>query len=141
MATVGLAQLWRIAVRFLLVTVRRLARLGEPGKGLTHKSMVAKIALPRANPFADSFALTAMRAIWTHLQVACFEPQNRVAREGMMLAATQAGIAFSNSSVALEHGMGRPIGAKFHGRPRTEELKNGAMRNSARDLCSSLASS
>ena len=32
----------------------------------------------------------------------------------MMLAATQAGIAFSNSSVALVHGMSRPIGAKFH---------------------------
>jgi alcohol dehydrogenase class IV len=68
----------------------------------------------RANPFADSFALTAMRAIWAHLQIACFEPQNHVAREGMMLAATQAGIAFSNSSVALVHGMSRPIGAKFH---------------------------
>jgi alcohol dehydrogenase len=32
----------------------------------------------------------------------------------MMLAATQAGIAFSNSSVALVHGMSRPIGAHFH---------------------------
>jgi alcohol dehydrogenase class IV len=48
------------------------------------------------------------------LRIACFEPQNRIAREGMMLAATQAGIAFSNSSVALVHGMSRPIGAKFH---------------------------
>jgi alcohol dehydrogenase class IV len=32
----------------------------------------------------------------------------------MMLAATQAGIAFSNASVALVHGMSRPIGAHFH---------------------------
>ncbi len=32
----------------------------------------------------------------------------------MMLAATQAGVAFSNSSVALVHGMSRPIGARFH---------------------------
>jgi alcohol dehydrogenase class IV len=32
----------------------------------------------------------------------------------MMLAATQAGIAFSNSSVALVHGMSRPLGAHFH---------------------------
>ena len=31
-----------------------------------------------------------------------------------MLGATQAGIAFSNSSVALVHGMSRPIGAHFH---------------------------
>ena len=31
-----------------------------------------------------------------------------------MLGATQAGLAFSNSSVALVHGMSRPIGARFH---------------------------
>ena len=68
----------------------------------------------RANAFADSFALTAMRAIWMNLPSAYFEPYNRAAREAMMLAATQAGIAFSNSSVALVHGMSRPIGAKFH---------------------------
>jgi alcohol dehydrogenase class IV len=32
----------------------------------------------------------------------------------MMLASLNAGIAFSNSSVALIHGMSRPIGAHFH---------------------------
>lgn len=31
-----------------------------------------------------------------------------------MIGATQAGLAFSNSSVALVHGMSRPIGAHFH---------------------------
>ncbi len=31
-----------------------------------------------------------------------------------MIGATLAGIAFSNSSVALVHGMSRPIGAHFH---------------------------
>ena len=31
-----------------------------------------------------------------------------------MAAATQAGMAFSNSSVTLVHGMSRPIGAHFH---------------------------
>ena len=31
-----------------------------------------------------------------------------------MLGAMQAGIAFTNSSVALVHGMSRPIGARFH---------------------------
>src|SRR4029077_7039879 len=42
------------------------------------------------------------------------EPRNAVAREGMMIGATQAGLAFSNASVALVHGMSRPIGAHFH---------------------------
>jgi alcohol dehydrogenase class IV len=32
----------------------------------------------------------------------------------MMLGATLAGIAFSNASVALVHGMSRPIGAFYH---------------------------
>ena len=32
----------------------------------------------------------------------------------MMLAATQAGMAFSNASVALVHGMSRSLGAHFH---------------------------
>ena len=31
-----------------------------------------------------------------------------------MLGSTLAGIAFSNSSVALVHGMSRPIGANYH---------------------------
>ncbi len=39
---------------------------------------------------------------------------NRAAREAMMLGATTAGMAFSNASVALVHGMSRPIGAFFH---------------------------
>lgn len=68
----------------------------------------------KANPFSDGMALQAMRAIARHLRTACAEPQNRAAREAMMLAATQAGMAFSNASVALVHGMSRPIGAFFH---------------------------
>jgi alcohol dehydrogenase class IV len=32
----------------------------------------------------------------------------------MMTAALEAGLAFSNSSVALVHGMARPLGAYFH---------------------------
>jgi len=68
----------------------------------------------RANPFSDALALAAMDLIGKHLRAAYHEPRNAGAREGMMLGATQAGLAFSNSSVALVHGMSRPIGAHFH---------------------------
>jgi len=68
----------------------------------------------RANPFSDGMALLAMRAIAPNLRRVCADPEDRPAREAMMLGATQAGIAFSNSSVALVHGMSRPIGAHFH---------------------------
>jgi len=68
----------------------------------------------KANPFTDSIALTAMRTIYQNIRTACAEPDNRQAREAMMLAATQGGIAFANASVTLIHGMSRPIGALFH---------------------------
>jgi alcohol dehydrogenase class IV len=114
MLCIGLAYLPQAAlVDFELTLTKPMRLTADTGvDSLTH-AIEAYISR-RANPFADSFALTAMGAIWKHLEIACFEPQNRAAREGMMLAATQAGIAFSNSSVALVHAMSRPIGAKFH---------------------------
>jgi alcohol dehydrogenase class IV len=67
-----------------------------------------------ANPYSDGQALAAMRLIGANLRTAYHEPRNAAAREAMMLGATLAGLAFSNSSVALVHGMSRPIGAHFH---------------------------
>jgi alcohol dehydrogenase class IV len=55
-----------------------------------------------------------MALIGANIRVAYAEPNNAAAREAMMLGATEAGLAFSNSSVALVHGMSRPIGAHFH---------------------------
>jgi alcohol dehydrogenase class IV len=68
----------------------------------------------RANPFSDALAISAMRLIGANLRTAFHEPRNVEARAAMMLGATQAGLAFSNASVALVHGMSRPIGAHFH---------------------------
>ncbi len=68
----------------------------------------------RASPFTDGLAKVAMGLIARNIRTACAEPQNRAAREAMMLGATKAGMAFSNASVALVHGMSRPIGAFFH---------------------------
>ncbi|MFV9427119.1 iron-containing alcohol dehydrogenase [Rhodococcus aetherivorans] len=68
----------------------------------------------KANPFSDSLALVAIGTIGQVLRRVYADGQDAEARERMMLAATQAGIAFSNSSVALVHGMSRPIGAHFH---------------------------
>ncbi|WP_406195136.1 iron-containing alcohol dehydrogenase [Kitasatospora sp. NBC_01560] len=68
----------------------------------------------KANPFSDGLALAAVTTIGRHLRRAYADGSDAAAREAMMLAATQAGMAFSNSSVALVHGMSRPIGAHFH---------------------------
>jgi alcohol dehydrogenase class IV len=68
----------------------------------------------RATPVSDSYALTAMATLYRNVRQASFHPDDREARAAMMLGATQAGLAFSNASVALVHGMSRPIGAFFH---------------------------
>lgn len=68
----------------------------------------------KAFAYADAFALAAMPAIAQHVRTACAEPDHAEARAALMLAASQAGMAFSNASVALVHGMSRPIGAHFH---------------------------
>ena len=68
----------------------------------------------KATALTDPLALTCIRLVAEHLATAWREPSNRTAREGMMLAATLGGMAFANSSVALVHGMSRPIGAVFH---------------------------
>ncbi|MBQ0833886.1 iron-containing alcohol dehydrogenase [Marinobacter sp.] len=68
----------------------------------------------KASPFSDSQALSAMRLIGPHLKRAYTNGNDIEAREAMMLGSTLAGVAFSTASVALVHGMSRPIGAFFH---------------------------
>ena len=79
---------------------------------LTH-AIEAYVSRKR-NPFTDSMALSCMRLVAGNIRTACNQPDNAEAREAMMLAATQGGMAFSNASVCLVHGMSRPIGAHFH---------------------------
>lgn len=68
----------------------------------------------RAHPMTDMLALSAMELIVNNILIAYNEPDNLDARESMSLGALQAGMAFSNASVCLVHGMSRPIGALFH---------------------------
>jgi alcohol dehydrogenase class IV len=68
----------------------------------------------RANLHSDLFARSGLTLIGKHLRTAYAEPENRTAREGMMLGATHAGLACSIAPVALVHAMARPVGAHFH---------------------------
>lgn len=79
---------------------------------LTHaiEAFVSK----KANLYSDAQALSAMALIAPNLRTVFVDGNNEQAREAMMLGSTLAGIAFSNASVALVHGMSRPIGAAFH---------------------------
>ncbi|WP_216828759.1 iron-containing alcohol dehydrogenase [Alkalihalobacterium elongatum] len=68
----------------------------------------------RAHPFTDHLALSAIKLIFENIRQAYNIGEDIVARENMALAALQAGVAFSNASVCLVHGMSRPMGAMFH---------------------------
>ncbi|AZU62270.1 iron-containing alcohol dehydrogenase [Neobacillus mesonae] len=68
----------------------------------------------KAHPMTDTLALSAMKLIVANLLTAYHDGENIDAREAMSLGSLQAGMAFSNASVCLVHGMSRPIGALFH---------------------------
>ncbi len=114
MLCAGLAFLPTIAIVDFELTMAKPRRLtADTGiDSLTHaiEAYVSK----RANPFSDAMAISAMKLIAPNIRRACDAPDDRVAREAMMVGAHHAGLAFSNASVALVHGMSRPIGAFFH---------------------------
>ena len=79
---------------------------------LTH-AMEAYVS-KKASPYSDTQAIAAMKLLAPNLRRAFHDGSDRDAREAMMLGSTLAGVAFSNASVALVHGMSRPIGAFYH---------------------------
>ncbi len=68
----------------------------------------------KAQPLSDIFALSAIKLLAGNLRQAWANADDLKARDSTMMGAFQAGVAFSNSSVALVHGMSRPLGAYFH---------------------------
>jgi alcohol dehydrogenase class IV len=68
----------------------------------------------KASAYTDTQAIAAMKLIGPNLRKVYHNGGDRDAREQMMLGSTLAGVAFSNASVALVHGMSRPIGAAYH---------------------------
>lgn len=79
---------------------------------LTH-AIEAYVSL-KSNLYSDSQALAAMSLIGPNLRRVFQRGDDAQAREALMLGSTLAGVAFSAASVALVHGMSRPIGAFFH---------------------------
>ena len=68
----------------------------------------------RAQPITDGLAQNAIRRIVPALPRVVADPRDDAAREAMSTGALEAGIAFANASVALIHGMARPLGARFN---------------------------
>lgn len=62
------------------------------------------------NPMSSACAEQAIQLIGRHLRAAFQNGDDVVACDGMMLAATLAGLAFSNSGVAMVHALEYPVG-------------------------------
>ncbi len=66
------------------------------------------------HPFGDTFAEKAIALIGQYLRRAVSDGGDLEAREGMALAATMAGLAFSNVGVAAVHALEYPVGGATH---------------------------
>jgi alcohol dehydrogenase class IV len=66
------------------------------------------------HPLGDVLAEKAILLIGRHLRQAVNNGNDLEAREGMALAATLAGLAFSNVGVAVVHAMEYPVGGAVH---------------------------
>lgn len=67
-----------------------------------------------AHPLGKLLALEAIKLIGRNLVRAVNDPENQDARDQMALAASYAGMAFSNCGVALVHALEYPLGAAVH---------------------------
>lgn len=79
---------------------------------LTH-GIEAYVSQKRHN-LSNSMAVHCIERCHKYLRRAWLNGKDMEAREGMAIAALEGGLAFGNSSVALVHGMSRPLGALFH---------------------------
>ena len=66
------------------------------------------------NPMADLMAREAITLVGKFLRRAVKDGSDLEARDGMALAATLGGLAFSNAGVALVHAMEYPVGGAVH---------------------------
>ncbi|MBI1248709.1 iron-containing alcohol dehydrogenase [bacterium] len=77
----------------------------EPGEPIPYSGLT---------PIGELFAEEAIALVGRYLVAAVHEPHNLEAREKMALAASLAGLAFSNCGVAVVHALEYPIGGRVH---------------------------
>ena len=87
----------------------------------------------RRNPISSALALGAVRTLRRWLAVAVTEPENLEARGQVLIAATNAGIAFDVTGLGIAHAIGHALGeaAKVHHGRAVGLALNATMANAA----------
>ena len=96
----------------LTITMPKVITASTGLDALTHA--IEAYVSRKAQPMTDVLALSAIRLLAQNIPRAWLNGNDVEAREQTMLGSYQAGLAFGNASVALVHGLSRPIGAYFH---------------------------
>ena len=63
-----------------------------------------------SSPIVDVHALAAIKLVWNNIEKAVAMPNDMPARENMLLASLQAGLAFSNASLGAVHALAHSLG-------------------------------
>lgn len=79
---------------------------------LTHA--VEAYVAPVGNDFSDAIAIKAIQLIFKYLRNSYGSPDDNEAKMKMHIAATMAGMAFSNSEVGMVHALGHATGGVLH---------------------------
>lgn len=66
------------------------------------------------NPVSDMLAIEALKLLTAHIETACSDGANMVAREAMLRGSMLAGQAFANSPVGAIHALAYPLGGIYH---------------------------
>ncbi|MEP3225452.1 MAG: iron-containing alcohol dehydrogenase [Parasphingorhabdus sp.] len=66
------------------------------------------------NPVSDMLAIEALKLLTGHIEAACTDGTDMVAREAMLRGSMLAGQAFANSPVGAIHALAYPLGGIYH---------------------------
>ncbi len=86
--------------------------IGTALDALTHA--LESIVSTDSNPFTDALALKVIEIVFDALPKVLSTLEDIDLRARLHIAATMAGIAFSNSGLGLAHALGHPLGAALH---------------------------
>jgi phosphonate metabolism-associated iron-containing alcohol dehydrogenase len=95
----------------LMLTLPRSVTVQSALDALSHA--LESIWNVNANPISDTFAIAAAREVMATLPALLARPGDRELRARMALAATKAGMAFSNTKTALAHSISYEMTLRF----------------------------